>query len=337
MEAEGSGGRFPEIEASKLKSSVSRRVISSPNSARVSIRVHGQEQRSARGPKRENARGWQSRLRVEPAYRSSRTLMRRIVPTFVRSLLRWSVRAFVRSVGRSVGRSHAGSFVTRSTYSGQRPTPQALPASIPLSLQATLSLAPLITLPFYNAPLCSATAEPCIFLDAMDFPKAFRCYARASPLSRRLWPCQTCSAISRERGNGTSRERERERERVKVTSFPAEITSKVYRERVYRLLPSPTTMETHRSLRDIIVDVRARASGSRSRESDRAESATSGSNNRRRIIAHLRNPARWKGGKEHFSLPPLPMYAHTRMENSSSITVARRQEIIKRYPEWRKY
>jgi hypothetical protein len=73
--------------------------------------------------------------------------------------------------------------------------------------QPAFSLAPLITLPFYNAPLCSSTAELCIFLDAMDFPKAFRCYARASPLSRRLWPCQTCSAISRERGR-TERERE---------------------------------------------------------------------------------------------------------------------------------
>lgn len=110
----------------------------------------------------------------------------------------WCVVSFWCSYGRSVGRSHAGSFVTRGTYSGQRPTPQALPASLFLSLppsslslslrpssfscpaddlvrSRSLSLAPLITLPFYNAPLCSATAKPCIFLDAMDFPKAFRC------------------------------------------------------------------------------------------------------------------------------------------------------------------
>lgn len=43
-----------------------------------------------------------------------------------------------------------------------------------------------------NAPLCSATLEPCIFLDAMDFPKAFRCFAStlyrlASP-RRALFP-----------------------------------------------------------------------------------------------------------------------------------------------------
>lgn len=99
----------------------------------------------------------------------------------------WCVVSFWRSYGRSVGRSHAESFVTRSTYSGQRPTPQALPASPSLSLslflslvRPTISLAPLITLPFYNAPLCSA-AEPCIFLDAMDFPKAFRCSASLAP------------------------------------------------------------------------------------------------------------------------------------------------------------
>lgn len=56
-----------------------------------------------------------------------------------------------------------------------------------LSIQRSRSypLATLITLPFYNAPLCSATAEFCIFLDAMDFPKAFRCYVKAaSPLSQ---------------------------------------------------------------------------------------------------------------------------------------------------------
>lgn len=32
-----------------------------------------------------------------------------------------------------------------------------------------------------NAPLCSATLEPRIFLDAMDFPKAFRDHGLASP------------------------------------------------------------------------------------------------------------------------------------------------------------
>lgn len=52
--------------------------------------------------------------------------------SFVLSFAR--VCSFVRSYGRSVGRFHAGSFVTRSTYSGQRPTPQALPASLSLSL-----------------------------------------------------------------------------------------------------------------------------------------------------------------------------------------------------------
>lgn len=103
-----------------------------------------------------------------------------------------SYRSGVRS--RSVGRSHAESFVTRSTYSGQRPTPQALPATPSLSLflslvRPTISLAPLITLPFYNAPLCSATAEPCIFLDAMDFPKAFRCSASLAPFPTCL--CQS--------------------------------------------------------------------------------------------------------------------------------------------------
>lgn len=64
--------------------------------------------------------GEERQIFVERVYRSSRTLMRRIVP-----------------YGRSVGRSHARSFVTRSTYSGQGPTPQAL---LPLSL---LSLPPL--------------------------------------------------------------------------------------------------------------------------------------------------------------------------------------------------
>lgn len=42
--------------------------------------------------------------------------------------------------GRSVGRSHARSFVTRSTYSGQGPTPQAL---LPLSFSPLLPLLPL--------------------------------------------------------------------------------------------------------------------------------------------------------------------------------------------------
>lgn len=144
-----------------------------------------------------------------PAYRSLRTLMRRIVLAFVRS--------FVSSlVGRSVGLMlEALSLEARTRGKDRRrklslrlrlsPSYFSISFSLPFSLSVLLSpsrppsssllsgrhgslscpLAPLITLPFYNAPLCSATAEPCIFLDAMDFPKAFRCYARASPLSRR--------------------------------------------------------------------------------------------------------------------------------------------------------
>ena len=46
------------------------------------------------------------------------------------------------------------------------------PASFLLSL-----LSPYLS---NNAPLCSATLEPRIFLDAMDFPKAFRCLASRS-------------------------------------------------------------------------------------------------------------------------------------------------------------
>lgn len=52
--------------------------------------------------------------------------------------------------GRSVGRSHAGSFVTRSTYSGQGPTPQALCLSL---LSSPLSS-------HTRSPSCSLSYRP---------------------------------------------------------------------------------------------------------------------------------------------------------------------------------
>jgi len=126
-------------------------------------------------------------------------------------------------------------------------------------------------------------------------------------------------------------------------------------------------METHRSLRDIIVDMRACA---------RAETNVIGRARRRitmrnrqprqplpaGLAREIREPAnttrdaivRARVRKDRLSHAPSPLhpphptpphptpssrctYARTCMGNSSSITVPRRQEIIKRYPEWRKY
>lgn len=110
--------------------------------------------------------------------------------------MRRIVLVFVRSVGRSVScwkLCHSGHVLRAKTDAASSPrvSVSLAPSLLPLSLSLrpssfscpaddlvrsrSLSLAPLITLPFYNAPLCSATAKPCIFLDAMDFPKAFRC------------------------------------------------------------------------------------------------------------------------------------------------------------------
>jgi len=52
-------------------------------------------------------------------------------------------------------------------------------------------------------------------------------------------------ALSNLLGDKPGKRKDREGERAKVTSFPAEITSKVHRERVYRLLPSSPTKWRH--------------------------------------------------------------------------------------------
>ena len=104
--------------------------------------------------------------------------------------MRRIVLAFVR-VGRSVGLMlEALSLEARTRGKDRR---RKLSAFLSLSLSLSLCLSPLLSsspaswVSFFlslialylsnNAPLCSATLEPCIFLDAMDFPKAFRCFA----------------------------------------------------------------------------------------------------------------------------------------------------------------
>lgn len=107
--------------------------------------------------------------------------------------MRRIVLAFVRSVGRSVScwkLCHSEHVLGAKTDAANSPR-VSLALFLSPSLPSSRSSVPflpyggpsrsfplaLITLPSYNAPLCSATVEPCIFLDAMDFPKAFRCSA----------------------------------------------------------------------------------------------------------------------------------------------------------------
>ena len=102
-----------------------------------------------------------------------------------------SYRSGVRTVGRSVG-LHAESFVTRSTYSGQRPTPQALPASLSFSLFSFL-LSSQRSRSLLLSPYLSTTRHcvlpqqnPVYSLTLWIFRKRFAA-PRASPLSRRAF------------------------------------------------------------------------------------------------------------------------------------------------------
>lgn len=110
--------------------------------------------------------------------------MRRIVPCGAAS---------VRSVGRSVScwkLCHSKHVLGARTDAASSPLALSLLrlSSSPL-LPRRVSLSCSLLSPYLsnNAPLCSATLEPCIFLHAMDFPKAFRCFA-STPRRLALFP-----------------------------------------------------------------------------------------------------------------------------------------------------